>query len=216
MRVAYRTLAVMVCGAITMCLLMSAAFGQDKPAKKADRSQWDRTKRPILFDNEKPPAGYPVMNPYNILIQMTSGGQPILDHAGQPHTDGHVIQVIQDGGNGVQDPPRADGSPGGDDTLAYGNFNMIRMSGDPLTGNDGQNTGTFISKRNFIPYVQPGPAYYLRIWEGDDIATAPYYQDTKEYSAGRDQGGATFTPKPAKPTILRWKFGEAVARPQAK
>ncbi len=169
--------------------------------------------RPILFDHEDPPEWYPQENPFNTLALLVAWETPILDHSGKPHKHGRVIQVIMDGGNGVQDPPKADGSPGGDDSLAYGNFNMIRVMGidDPPVPTGA--SGMFYSKKYFIPYFKNRPVY-LRFWEGEDERIAPYYQDSIEYKSDEDQGGAMVMLKDGIPVDLIWSFGDSKPRPK--
>lgn len=170
--------------------------------------------RPLILDTEEPPPGYPQMNPFNVLASLNCWGDPILDSKGQPHKHGHLIQVIMDGGNMIQDPPNPDGTPGGDDSMAYGNFNMIRLCGlEEMNDTTGQ-SGLFMSWRYFIPY-QPRRAYYLRLWEGNNVATAPFYQDTEEYTAGIDRGGALISPREGTPIDVDWKFSVPKPRPQA-
>lgn len=166
----------------------------------------------ILFDNDPFPDGYPQINPYNVLALFTCWKTPILDHTGKPHKHNRVIQVIVDGGNGVQDPPNPDGTPGGDDSLAYGNFNMIRVLGaDGLFDPKGQ-SGFFITQKYFIPYL-PDRAYYLRFWEGEDVATAPYYQNSVEYVSDNDRGGSMIRFYSSPPIDVDWKFGPSKPRP---
>jgi hypothetical protein len=166
----------------------------------------------ILYDVDEFPPGFPVINPYNVLALFMSQ-TPILDHAGKPHVHGHVIQVIVDGGNGIQDPPNPDGSPGGDDSLAYGNFNMIRMLGDMDARDPKGRSGRFVTWKYFIPYL-PDRAYYLRLWEGDNVATAPYYQDAVEYVSDLDRGGSMIRFREGPPIDVDWKFGPSQPRPQ--
>lgn len=158
------------------------------------------------------PPGWPEGNPYNTLAFMSSGDVAVLDHKGQPHSHGHVVHVIMDGGNNRQDPPNPDGSPGGDDSLAFGNFNMIRVLGVDGADDPKGKSGKFYSQKFFIPYV-PNRAYYLRIWEGADPVTAPYYQDTIEYISDDDRGGAMIRLKSDKPHDVYWTFGPSKLRP---
>lgn len=196
--------------AVLLFAMLAAVFAADPPP---DTPVLENP-RPLIFDTEEPPPGYPQMNPFNTLASLNCWGAPILDSKGQPHKHGHVIQVIMDGGNTIQDQPNPDGSPGGDDSIAYGNFNMIRLSGlEEMNDTTGQ-TGRFMSWRYFIPY-QPHRAYYLRLWEGKDVATAPFYQDTEEYVAGVDRGGALITPREGTPIDVDWKFGAPKPRPAA-
>jgi hypothetical protein len=166
-----------------------------------------------FFDYENPSPLLPQYNPYNVLASMNSWTAPILDHTGKPHEHGHVVQVIRDGGNGIQDPPRADGWPGGDDSLAYGNFNLILLDGLKAEG-EGNRTGMFFSQRYFIPFDPPPKAYYLRVWEGSDFTTAPYYQDAIEYDTGDDRGGGMITLHDGPPVDVDWRFGPSKARPK--
>jgi hypothetical protein len=139
---------------------------------------------------------------------------PVLNQAGKPHAMGDVFQVLVDGGNGVQDLPNPDGSPGGDDSLAFGNYNLFRINGleDPaLVGKD---IGLYFAHKYFIPFVM-GRGYYLRLWEGKDAKTAPYYQDTKEYKTEVDAGGAFYFFKENAPPIdVEWKFTASKPRPK--
>jgi hypothetical protein len=173
------------------------------------------TNRPVLFDTDEPPPYLPQANPYNLLASMNCWTVPVLDHSGKPHQHGHLVQILVDGGNGRQDPPNPDGTPGGDDSVAYGNFNLIRLQGLDDPPNLKAATGLFFSARYFIPFL-PGRAYYLRLWEGDNSATAPYYQDTIEYDAGEDRGGAMITLTITHPLDVDWKFGPSKPRPQKK
>jgi hypothetical protein len=197
---------------IAILVLFAAlpGFAATDPAN-AHKANWDGS-RIVLYDTDDDPPGYPSMNPYNILASMNSWSTPILNHSGKPHKHGDVIQILMDGGNLKQDPPNPDGTPGGDDSLAYGNFNMIRLLGIvSMTDSIGE-SGQFMSWRYFIPF-QPGRAYYLRLWEGKNVATAPYYQDTIEYEAGADRGGAMVQLKDGTPSDLDWKFGPSKPRP---
>jgi hypothetical protein len=166
----------------------------------------------ILFDVDDFPPGFPVVNPYNVLASMTAL-TPIPDHTGKPHAHGHVIQVIVDGGNYIQDPPNPDGTPGGDDSLAYGNFNMILLRGEQEPWDPKGRSGKFVSWKYFIPYI-PDRAYYLRLWEGDSVATAPYYQDSIEYYAEVDRGGGMIRFHEGPPIDVDWKFGPSKPRPK--
>ncbi len=171
--------------------------------------------RPIIFDTEPPPEWYPQVNPFNILALMVGGEPPVLDHNGKPHKHGHIVQLIMDGGNGLQDPPNPDGSPGGDDSLAYGNFNMIRFLGEEYPPDMTAATGIFFSKRYFIPFVK-NRALYLRVWEGEDERVAPYYQNSTEYRSDEDQGGAMVNLSDGVPVDYFWKFGPSIPRPKKK
>jgi hypothetical protein len=166
----------------------------------------------ILYDTDEFPPGFPVINPYNVLA-LFMADTPILDHTGKPHAHGHLIQVIVDGGNGIQDPPNPDGTPGGDDSLAYGNFNMVRLMGGLGSTDTKGRTGQFVTWKYFIPYL-PDRAYYLRLWEGDNVATAPYYQDTVEYVSDVDRGGTMIRFHEGPPIDVDWKFGATHPRPQ--
>jgi hypothetical protein len=177
------------------------------------QAQVDRTQ--VVWDSLiVMPPGWPESNPYNILYSMNCSIKPALDHTGKPHHHGHVVQLIMDGGNNIQDPPNPDGTPGGDDSLAFGNFNMIRVLG--VDGSDDPNgqTGTFYSKKFFVPQTPPGRGYYLRLWEGADPATAPYYQDTIEYTTDDDRGGALIRLKSGMPHDVDWAFGPSQPRPE--
>jgi hypothetical protein len=166
----------------------------------------------IIFDGDNLPAGWPEDNPFNILASMNSWTKPVLDHAGKPHAHGHVVQLIVDGGNGLQDAPRPDGSPGGDDSLAYGNFNMVRVEGVTGDSTKDGHSGMFYSQKYFIPLV-PERSYYMRLWEGNDSKMAPFYQDTIEYSTADDKGGAMVHLKPGLPIDIDWTFGRSQPRP---
>lgn len=181
-----------------------------QPDSQSSESQWRKL---LLFDRDQLPPGFPQVNPYNILASFNSWKQPIPDHSGKPHAHGHLIQVIVDGGNYIQDPPNPDGTPGGDDSIAYGNFNMIRLLGIDEPPDAKGKTGMFMSAKYFIPFV-PDRAYYLRLWEGDNIATAPYYQDTIEYDAEVDRGGSMLRPPPGPPIDVDWTFGPSKPRPK--
>ncbi len=166
---------------------------------------------PFLDDSELPP-GWPDENPFNILASMNCWTKPALDHTGKPHHHGHVAQLIVDGDNNVQDLPREDGMPGGDDSLAVGNFNMVRLLGtDGLSDPNGQ-TGMFYSQRYFIP-LYANKVYYMRLWEGNDVKTAPYYQDTIEYATNDDQGGTMIRLRGGLPMEVNWVFGPSKPRP---
>lgn len=171
---------------------------------------------PPLFDTEDPPPELAMLNPYIVLVSMNQWFQPILDHAGNPHEAGHVIQLIRDGGNGIQDPPRPDGLPGGDDSLAYGNFNMMRVSSAEDSPDGSGRKGLFYSNKFFVTYQPPDRAYYLRIWEGDNVATAPYYQDSIEFVGERDRGGAMIFLPTGEPMETQWTFGLSKPRPTAE
>lgn len=173
----------------------------------------------LRFDNDTTalPDYYPFDVPFSILVSMNSWSDTIRDHNGQPHRHGHLVQLIMDGGNGIQDPPNFDGTPGGDDSMAYGNFNLTRIRGidDPFEGKEGK-SGLLASGRYFIPYYN-GRLYYLRLWEGDSEKTAPYYQDTVEYTAGLDKGGSMmrlYTAGISPPVDADFKFGPSKPRPK--
>lgn len=171
--------------------------------------------RPIIWDRGELPEGHVPANPFNLLVLMYSTSL-IKDSEGEPHDHGNVIQLIQDGGNELQDPPNPDGSPGGDDSLARGNFNMITLLGTEhpfvLDGESGQ----FCSYKYFVPLIRDG-VYYLRIWEGDDVGSAPYFQDSSEYRTSTgDQGGGLLRISPRTfqgPQEADWKFGSSMPRP---
>jgi hypothetical protein len=200
--------------AVVLIAMIAVPVWAAKPAPKPllEKAKVD-TNRPILFDSDPVPPYYPDVNPYNVLASMNCWTTPVLDHNGKPHHNGHLIQIIMDGGNGKQDPPNADGTPGGDDSLAYGNFNMQRLLGIEEPPRMDTATGMFYSVRYFIPF-EPGRAYYLRLWEGDNVATAPYYQDTIEYDAGEDRGGAMIMLTIQHPIDVDWKFGPSKPRPK--
>jgi hypothetical protein len=173
--------------------------------------------REIVFDTDVLPTDAS-LNPYSILASLNCWTQPVLDHTGKPHHNGHLVQVVVDGGNGIQDLPNPDGSPGGDDSLAYGNFNMMRLTGLDVEPDLSASSGMFFSKKYLVPFVPPPRAYYLRLWEGDDVATAPYYQDTIEYSTdGGDHGGGMITLRSAShPMDVDWTFGPSKVRTKAR
>jgi len=156
-------------------------------------------------------------NPFGMLVLMHNDGDPVKNSKGDLHAHGAVIDVIQDGGNGIQDPPNADGTPGGDDSLAYGNFNRSFLVGleDPIDMT--KKSGLFYTQKYFIPY-EDDKVYYLRLWEGSDPKTAPSYQNTNEYiSTIGDQGGGMVRLSSRVyqgPAEVRWKFGPSVARPK--
>jgi hypothetical protein len=184
----------------------------EKTPARAKKPNWDGS-RIILFDTDTLPPGYPETNPYNILVSLNSWSTPVLDHTGKPHHHGHVVQVIMDGGNWKQDPPNPDGSPGGDDSMAFGNFNMTRIMGvEDMYDSLGQ-SGLLSSWKYFVPF-QPGRAYYLRLWDGNSVASAPYYQDTIEYDGGSDRGGAIAQFREGVPMDVDWKFGPCKPRPK--
>jgi hypothetical protein len=175
------------------------------------------------FDNDttKLPDYYPNIYTYSgtVLVSMNCWTYPPLDHNGELHHQGHIIQLIEDGGNGLQDPPNPDGSPGGDDALALGNFNLMRIyDDDDLSVDTTKRSNKFGSYKYFVPYNN-GNSYYLRLWEGYSEKTAPYYQDTIEYSTGTDNGGTmirlyAITPQP--PVDADFKFGPPKPRPTSK
>lgn len=170
----------------------------------------------LSFDSDSTPPSH-IGNPYNVLYSFNVYENPVLDHTGKPHHHGHLIQIIMDGGNGQQDLPLPNGMPGGDDSLAFGNFNMMIMTGDGDYTDTTGATGLFFSKRYFIPFG-PKKAYYLRIWEGNSFKTAPYYQDTIEYkTALGDVGGAmVMLTQKGEPIDVEWKFGPSIPRPKPK
>ena len=144
-------------------------------------------------------------NPFNSLYLMNSW-KPILDHEGELHRDGHLIQIIADGGNGIQDPPNLDGSPGGDDTLAEGNFYAQFVNGEKR-GSSGLMLGMFMGPRYFIPY-KPNTTIYLRLWEGQDPAIAEYYQNSAEYTTHRGNvGGPIIALQSDYIDQVDWRFG---------
>ena len=175
--------------------------------------------RKVIWDSDVLTKEETPANPFNMLVFMYTT-QPIKDHLGENHDHGHIIQVIQDGGNRIQDLPNPDGSPGGDDSLALGNFNSVIMRGVaypyPLDGKSGQ----FYTKKYFVPVLRD-EVYYLRIWEGDDVATAPYYQNSSEYynPTTLDKGGGMVRISPNTiqgPQELDWLFGKSNPRSKKK
>jgi hypothetical protein len=112
-----------------------------------------------------------------------------------------------------------DGTPGGDDSMAYGYFNLIRVMGvdDPWNDFNGQ-SGLFGSLNAFCPFYN-GRTFYLRLWEGKDCVSAPYYQNTIEYSSGEDRGGSMirlFSASSMSPPIdVDFKFGPSKPRPKS-
>ncbi|MCL4306411.1 hypothetical protein KJZ99_10880 [bacterium] len=173
--------------------------------------------REVYFDTENTEERDNEMgNPFTILVFFFNN-KPVLDRTGAPHDHGHLIQVIADGGNGIQDPPNPDGTPGGDDSLAWGNFNQLYLGGHEYPPQMEGKTGLFSSGKYFIPYVDDG-VYYLRLWEGGDSKKAPYYQDSSEYvSTIGDQGGGMLRVSSRvykSPEDVEWTFGPAKPRPK--
>lgn len=171
--------------------------------------------REIYVDTEETPTRDVEMgNPFNMLVLMYSE-RPVLNSKDAPHSHGALIQLIMDGGNGVQDPPNPDGSPGGDDSLALGNFNILYLGGLEYPPTMEGNTGQFVSAKFFIPFVDDR-VYYLRLWEGGDPSKAPFYQDTREYvSTIGDQGGGLVrlsSRNYSGPQELNWSFGKSKPR----
>ncbi|MBU1936566.1 hypothetical protein KKG05_04140 [bacterium] len=144
-------------------------------------------------------------NPFNSLYLMNSW-EPVLDHEGKPHKDAHLIQIIVDGGNGIQDTPNSDGTPGGDDTLASGNFYGQFVNGEKRVPS-GLSPGMFMGPRYFIPH-KPNTAIYLRLWEGQDPAIADYYQDSANYTTHRGNvGGPIIGLQSDYIDQIDWRFG---------
>ena len=92
---------------------------------------------------------------------------------------------------------------------------MIRVLGTDGADDPNGKTGLFFSKKFFIP-LRAERAYYLRIWEGKDEQTAPYYQDTSEYVTAGDRGGAIIRLQSGPPIDVDWSFGNAKPRPGAE
>lgn len=159
------------------------------------------------FDPDSiPPNAKGEHNPDWTLCCMHSWSAPVLDHNGKPHRDGHIIQIIADGGNAIQDPPNPDGSPGGDDTLADGNFTIQYVNGEKHIP-DGLKPGMFIGMRCFVPY-KPDMSVYVRLWEGHDPMTSEYYQDSEEYTTLEgDKGGQIVSLQRGIIKELDWRFG---------
>ena len=153
-------------------------------------------------------SGIKPYNPFGSLYRMHSWTTPVLDHEGKPHKDGHIIQIIVDGGNGIQDPPRFDGNPGGDDTLADGNFYAQFINGEknvPV----GLAPGTFYGTVYYIPY-KANQSIYLRLWEGQYPGVAEYYQDSEEYKTTRGNvGGPIIAVQPEVVDQIEWRFGQS-------
>ncbi len=148
-------------------------------------------------------------NPYRTLCCMYSS-EPVLDHNGEAHKDGHVIQIIADGGNGIQDPPNLDGSPGGDDSLAAGNFNIQYVNGEKHSA-EGLGPGMFMGMAYFISY-KLNQTIYLRIWEGPDPSGAEYYQDSREYTTTfGNSGGSMITLRTQYSDEIDWRFSRSMA-----
>jgi hypothetical protein len=145
-------------------------------------------------------------NPFGALYSMNSWTKPVLDHVGKSHKDGDMIQIIADGGNGVQDPPNPDGSPGGDDMPADGNFNVQFVNGAKHSL-DGLEPGMFMGMCYFIPY-ELQHAVYLRVWEGADPSVSGYYEDSEEYVTYLgDRGGAMIQLQTGVLDNIDWRFG---------
>lgn len=160
----------------------------------------------INADSVVSELGIQAYNPFGSLYRMHSWKKVILDHEGKPHKDGHIIQIIMDGGNGIQDPPMLDGNPGGDDSLAYGNFYAQFINGERNIMN-GLAPGMFYGTIYFIPY-KANVSIYLRLWEATDPAEADYYQDSEKYETTRgNAGGAMITPQPELIDQVEWWFG---------
>jgi hypothetical protein len=139
---------------------------------------------------------------------MHSWTTPVLDHTGNPHEDGHIIQIIADGGNGIQDPPNPDGTPGGDDSLADGNFNVQYVNGKKHVP-DGLKPGMFMGMRCFVPY-HLSMSLYMRLWEGSSYIASEYYQDSEEYESSMgDRGGPIVTLQPGYMDEVVWQFGHS-------
>lgn len=173
--------------------------------------------REVYFDTENIEARDMEMgNPFSMLALFLCQ-KPQLDSKKEPHSHGHLIQVIVDGGNGEQDAPQADGTPGGDDSLAWGNFNALMLGGLEYPPTMEGKTGTFAGGKYFIPY-RDDKVYYLRLWEGADPKTAPYYQDSSEYvSTAGDQGGGMVRISSrlyTTPQDVEWAFGPSKPRPK--
>ena len=193
-----------------LCLLLTlfAASAMARDVVKG-REVWYDTDMDVARDEA-------VGNPYGLLVLLYSD-RPVLDSKGELHSHGHLMQVIVDGGNGVQDPPNLDGTPGGDDSLALGNFNTLYLAGQEYPLVMEGKTGLFGSVKFFVPYIDDR-VYYLRLWEGGDPAKAPFYQDTHEYvSTIGDQGGGLVrisSRNYAGPQELNWTFGKSQPRPK--
>jgi hypothetical protein len=195
----------------SVCLLIALASGSfagiDATHPVVPRFDIDTSRFPAYYPSEE----FQTLD----LISLNCWTDTVRDHKGEPHKNGHIIQVIADGGNGIQDPPNPDGSPGGDDTLAFGNFNLMRVCGvAEFTKDTTAQTGQFYSQKYFIPYVR-GKSYYLRLWDGYNEKTAPYYQDTIEYTTGMDNGGSMIrmnSAVPMSPVDADFKFGKCKPR----
>jgi hypothetical protein len=194
-----------------MFVLLSSAYA----VERKDLPKEIKGRRVFTDTDIELPADYDKSNPYTILAEMINV-DPVMDHTGKPHDHGHWIQIIRDGGNFIQDPPNPDGSPGGDDSLAWGNFNMFQLCGHDW--NPKGKSGQFASQKYFIPYYPDG-LYYLRLWEGDPMK-GQYYQDTQRYrSMFGNQGGSMIRIAPATmqgPVDVEWFFGPSVERPKAE
>lgn len=191
-----------------LAVLLSVTFA----ANAADKIKG----REVYFDFEELPPEYDLDNPYIILVEFLNG-DTLRMHDGQRHPIGNLIQVIRDGGNNKIDPPNADGTPGGDDSLAWGNFNHSRVGAWGLSATDTVYFGVWVSQKYFVSYYPDG-VYYLRLWEGSDAKTAPYYQDSREYKASTgDRGGSMARISPRLfygPNDITWTFGSSVERPK--
>jgi hypothetical protein len=147
-------------------------------------------------------------NPYSTLYSMNSWTVPVLDHEGKPLKDGYIIQIIADGGNGIQDPPDSAGNPGGDDTMVSGSFDIQYVNGEKHQA-EGVQPGMFIGVRYLVPYRLDEPVY-LRIWEGSDPMTADYYLDSEEYTTFRgSRGGCMLSMRAGYLEDIDWRFGSA-------
>ena len=165
-----------------------------------------RAEQEINPDSVVSESGIRAYNPFGSLYRMHSWKRPILDHEGKPHKDGHIIQIIMDGGNGIQDPPLSNGNPGGDDSLADGNFYAQFINGEKNIEN-GLAPGMFIGMVYYIPY-KANQSIYLRLWEGSDPGEAEYYQDSEKYETTRgNSGGAILSLQPEIVDQVEWWFG---------
>lgn len=180
---------------VIFCLVVSFAA-----AFSSDLQEFDPDSIPVC---ERAKEDY---NPFTAFYSMNSWTVPVLDHKGNPHVDGHAIQIIADGGNGIQDPPNSNGSPGGDDSLADGNFSMQFVNGKKHD-TEGVVRGMFVGMWYFVPY-KDRQVIYLRIWEGSDPAEAEYYQDSEEYTTYQGNiGGRMIELLPGFADDVDWRFG---------
>jgi len=126
------------------------------------------------------------------MIQFRTGEREgewntIFGPDGKPVPDSSYLMVILAGENGVPDPPKCDGSPGGDDIQPTGNsFNHLYIH-DVAKELPFTPEGNIYAPGHFLdvkpaeeleePAINPGDKFYFRAFNNKNPAEATHYND---------------------------------------